>query len=80
MIDMTGLGDLDVVVKGREKSKILDRCFVLFRFGFGMSNRVQFVEVNKFQAVAGDGVGNLRFSFHHFRLKIIIKLPSEGAK
>lgn len=39
-----------------------------------------FIEVSKLQAAAGDGVGNLKFSFHHVRFKIIIKLSSEVAK
>lgn len=39
-----------------------------------------FIEVSKFQAVAGEGVGNLKFSLHHVRFKIIIKLSSKVAK
>lgn len=39
-----------------------------------------FIEVSKFQAVASDGVGYLKFSVHHARVKIIIKLSNEVAK
>lgn len=73
MMKLTGLSNLNVVVKVREKSKMLDRFF-------GMSNYILFIEVSKFQAVAGDGVGNLKFSLHHVRFKIIIKLSSKVAK
>lgn len=75
MMEWTGLDDLDVVVKGR-----VERNQNTWQIFFGMSNYMLFIEVSKFQAVASDGVGYLKFSVHHARVKIIIKLSNEVAK